>query len=667
MLLTDDGTRTLAVYDVATDQSASLKVRIDIGYSSSITPPVLEARWLGATRLLLASNLQIPPEPSLRSPPTLNTVIAPPMTINEPQPIPQVNLPYATIWPRGYSGFTAIGIDGKSQVNLPGFALRTDFLPRGAEPPFVWDSRRMTTPSAEPGVLYAPAYWGPPGLHPDLARIDTVRDEATAAIKNPGHITEWLISSTGRVVLGINGEGRSCKILARDKSVPGWIEVADLGLSRKQLHFHSLDPDRSLIYASRVSARGRWEPTAYSLQAHRWLEPLVSSERYDIAGPDYRGDYANVDLGRMLFSPKTGNVLAIGFVSDGPRQNAFDERLKEAERQLQATAPGLTSCFVEIDDTEKQVLALAWSDRQPGFFSLINLATHRVTRIADRMPWLNPIDLGEMLPARIKARDGTELDVYVTPPPGPKKAGPLPMVVLLRDHPWQRDIWGFQPLVQFLATRGYVVLQVNHRGSSGYGVGFAEAGYHGVGTLVQDDIADAVRWAVARHLADPQRIGIVGTSFGGYCALMALGRDGDLFRCGVAIDAVTDWWDIFHRDEDDFARRYWFATMGLLPTERSEAQLRALSPLTMIERIHTPLLLVHNESERRSPFRSVRTFAAALKKSGHAPETYFFDTYQANAAVAEETRIAVYTRVVTFLAKHLTPAPTVLSEYGQKN
>jgi dipeptidyl aminopeptidase/acylaminoacyl peptidase len=227
--------------------------------------------------------------------------------------------------------------------------------------------------------------------------------------------------------------------------------------------------------------------------------------------------------------------------------------------------------------------------------------------------------------------------------------------------PWVRDVWNCDLFVQFLANRGYAVLQMNYRGSVGYGQELLLKGKHEIGRGIQNDIEDATRWAIEKGIADPSRIAIVGTSYGGFSALFALGKTPDLYRCGISIAGVTDWPDIIkgmREEEYKLSYDYWVEQLGDPKDDRPF--LESISPVNFADKIVAPVLIVQGKEDRVVPPKQARLMIAALEKAGRTPEKLFLP-YDGHGPTSEKGRVATYTRVESFLREHLGPgvAPTM--------
>lgn len=263
----------------------------------------------------------------------------------------------------------------------------------------------------------------------------------------------------------------------------------------------------------------------------------------------------------------------------------------------------------------KKALIRVYDDRTQGDYYLFDTETHKADFFTAIRHWIDPEQMSERRPIHLAARDGTPLWGYLTLPRGadPKQ---LPLVVNPHGGPfWVRDEWAFDLEPQLLASRGYAVLQVNFRGSGGYGSGFVEAGRKAWGTKMIDDITDAVRWTVAQGYADAHRICIYGGSYGGYAALMSAVREPELYRCVVGYAGVYDLKQFKHDSDitDDAAGRAYFAdAIG-----GSDEEMAAQSPVTYLDRLKAPMLIVHGEEDRRVPFSQATALRKALTAGNH--------------------------------------------------
>jgi dipeptidyl aminopeptidase/acylaminoacyl peptidase len=305
------------------------------------------------------------------------------------------------------------------------------------------------------------------------------------------------------------------------------------------------------------------------------------------------------------------------------------------------------------------VLVYAYSDVDPGTYSLYEPQSQRWKVLGQIRPEINVRQMGNQTMHRFTARDGHNVPVWVTLPrmPAGKKVQSAPAVVLVHGGPYLRGTsFGFDEEAQFLASRGYVVIQPEFRGSEGYGTVHFRAGWKQWGLKMQDDISDSLKFAVSKGWVDPARVCIMGGSYGGYATLMGLAKDPDQYKCGVAFASVSDprnVYDFFWSDETGAGRRY---SLPLLVGDRvkDEAILKAGSPLEQVGRIKAPLLLMHGALDRRVPIDNAERMLSALRAAGKPVEWVRYPD-EGHGFEFDNNRYAHYRRVEAFLAQHLKP------------
>jgi dipeptidyl aminopeptidase/acylaminoacyl peptidase len=349
-------------------------------------------------------------------------------------------------------------------------------------------------------------------------------------------------------------------------------------------------------------------------------------------------------------------LLGIRYIAEGPKQYWFDPALAEIQRQLDVVLSEFSNVVVNFDDSGRNLLVFSCSAKNPGFYSTLNLDTWKMKTVAWKRGWVKDAISAEQYPIALRARDGLELHGFLTLPIGPKQTG-LPALVLVHDGPIERDSWGYTPLVQFLANRGYAVLQVNYRGSSGYGDEFRRGGQGGAVQAMSDDIIDATRWTVERKFIDPHRIAIMGLGFGGYNALGAMVRAPELFRCGVGVDALCDWSSLKDQQRmPQYAGLYDTLSrmLGVNGDAAGEAKLRENSPATRAKDFRGPVLLVHSDDDRWVPISQMDAMKTALKRQKRTVETLKFD-FHAHGYPGGEDGERFMERLEKFLTTNLAP------------
>jgi dipeptidyl aminopeptidase/acylaminoacyl peptidase len=311
----------------------------------------------------------------------------------------------------------------------------------------------------------------------------------------------------------------------------------------------------------------------------------------------------------------------------------------------------------ETDDGSTALVRVS-NDRNPGDYYLFDTRTLKATYGLSNREWLDPDDMNPVAPIEFKARDGLAIHGYLTRPKG-SEGKRLPMVVMPHGGPFGiRDYWGFNEEAQILATAGYAVLQVNFRGSGGYGRDFRYAGARQWGGTMQDDVTDATRWAVGQGIADAGRVCLYGASYGGYASLMGVAKEPALYRCAVGYVGVYDL-PTMHTagDISERASGRNFVNEWIGPRD----QVAAVSPTRLADRIKVPVFLAAGGEDERAPIEHSRMMERALQKAGVPVETLYFDT-EGHGFYLPEHRREFYTKLLAFLSRNLggatvTPPP----------
>jgi dipeptidyl aminopeptidase/acylaminoacyl peptidase len=328
--------------------------------------------------------------------------------------------------------------------------------------------------------------------------------------------------------------------------------------------------------------------------------------------------------------------------------------LARAHRMLRSTFKDASVDFTSETADQSMVVAMVSAPRTPPVFYVVDVNKLKVLQQLPAYPDLRREDLSITDPVELKVRDGVKIRGYLTTPNG-TNGKKLPLVLLVHGGPHGiYDRYAFDPEVQLLASRGYAVLQVNFRGSGGRGREFEHSGYGRWGREMQDDLTDAVKWAIGAGVADRDRVCILGTSYGGYAALTGAFREPELFKCAVGVAGVYDLPLLFEKgDVQEMARdvAYLRAAVG---TDANE--LRQRSPAFNADRIKIPVMLIHGKDDQRAPFEHAQRMRAALQKAGNPPE-WISETGEAHGISNEAHRAEVYEKILAFFAKHIGNAP----------
>lgn len=433
--------------------------------------------------------------------------------------------------------------------------------------------------------------------------------------------------------------------------------------------YGSDDNDNNLLFS--IDAKGLWQPMP-DVQDY-WRPIAFSPDNQQVyayyskaGGPSSlvlgtpRGDEHSVLAGDAFFSTQDvqwrnmpeATPFAVELGDGKPAPVYLGEGTEiDLYKALRQSLPDRALDFVDYSRDGKRVLLRLYSDRDAGGWYLFDRDRNKLERLLLSRPDLRPAMFGERRMVRFKARDGMELGAVVTFPAGAESGTPLPMVLLPHGGPHASgDGWAFDTDAQFLASRGYLVLQVNYRGSQGRGRRFEAAGYRQWGRAIQDDLVDGVRWAVQQHLADPQRVCAYGASFGAYSALMVAAREPGMFRCAAGMAGIYDLRMMYSKGDirqSEFGRNYLQRAIGNDP-----AELAANSPVTLAAKIRVPVLLVHGEKDERAPLAQATAMRAALVQAGNAPD-WMSVPKEGHGFYKEENNVAFYRRLEAFLARNL--------------
>jgi dipeptidyl aminopeptidase/acylaminoacyl peptidase len=308
--------------------------------------------------------------------------------------------------------------------------------------------------------------------------------------------------------------------------------------------------------------------------------------------------------------------------------------------------------FTSFSEDGSKFVFVVSSDRNPGDYYLFDTQHNTIRKLFSVAEGMDRTKLGTRTPMRFTASDGTPLEAILTVPTG-ASMNDLPMVLLPHGGPFDiRDDWFYDNDAQFLASRGYLVLQVNYRGSGGRGPDFVKSGYGKWGTRIQQDLIDAVKWAEAQHYADPKRVCVYGASFGGYSAMMTAIRAPDLFKCAVGYAGIYDLAMMYDKgDIKDNANgiSYLNAAIGKDP-----AVLAANSPDKLADKINVPVLLIHGEDDQRAPFAQAKAMRAALD-AAHKPYEWLTKSGEGHGFYSEQNNVDLYNHLQAFLAKYIGP------------
>lgn len=443
-----------------------------------------------------------------------------------------------------------------------------------------------------------------------LARLNTSTGKLqTLSHAMPEGARQWLLDPKHEPRLLTAYRAGRQKVYWRAATTGPWNEVAD---------FAPLTEPGFVPWF--VDGEGQILVTSYSGGDTRGIykfDPLT--KRVD---PEPVLNLAGFDLdARKVIDTKTGRLVGLHFRADRPMSYWFDADLQRIQQGVDAALPAGRSnrLYCGRCESTRFFVVESSSDRQPGEYFLFDRTTSSLRSLGASRPWINEASQGRRSFHRVATRDGLRMPVYITHPAGAAADQALPAVVLVHGGPWLRgsDL-GWHAEAQFLASRGYRVIEPEFRGSQGYGFRHFKAGWREWGRAMQDDLVDAVQWAAKEHWVDPAKVCVVGASYGGYAALMGPIANPGVYRCAASFAGVTDiqlMYSIGWSDTSEAMRQYSMPVLIGDPDKDAE-RLSAASPLKRVADIKVPVLLAHGGADRRVPIEHARKFSAAARRAG---------------------------------------------------
>jgi dipeptidyl aminopeptidase/acylaminoacyl peptidase len=537
--------------------------------------------------------------------------------------------------------------DGDENYNL--YAVNpNEQPPGGAEVPSarnLTNSERVKTviysgPRAEPDAVYVGLNDRDPAWH-DLYKVKISTGERTLVRQNTERLTDWLFDNKDQLRLATRSTQSGDKEVLRVDADGKFTKVYSCSVFEtcSPIRF---DKDNRRVYM--ISNKGEGVDLARLVL----FDPETGKEETVESDPVRR-----VDLEDATFSKVTDELIFTLYNDDRQRYYFKDKTFAEDYKFLQRKLPNREISFESYTDDQMTWLITAFSDTEPGEKYLFDRRSKKLElqyRIREKLP---REALAEIKPIRYKSSDGLEIPAYLTLPRGlaPKN---LPTIVYPHGGPWQRDRWGYDPLAQFLANRGYAVLSPNFRGSAGYGKKFLDAGNGQWGERMQDDLTWGVKYLIGRGISDPKRVGIMGASYGGYATLAGVTSTPGLYAAAAAVAAPSNLMTLLEAMpaswESERIRLY--RRMGDPTTAEGKAQLVRQSPLTHADQIKTPLLVVQGAKDPRVKKSQADQIVISLRDRGF-PVEYIVAPDEGHGFARPVNRMAMLALAEKFLAKYL--------------
>ena len=488
-------------------------------------------------------------------------------------------------------------------------------------------------------VLISGSPWenGAEGSFNDIYLLD-VNDGSRRQLGNaPFRNANFIADNHGQVRFAVGYDSHAFPVVYyREDNNKPWTLLYQGSTDRSVPVPLDFNRDDSKAYMSCEAAGKADALCAWDVATRKMGEPLWSSP--------------TVEINRLMYTLDEKDVVGVYSDPGAPTAEAFvsgSDAIK-AIGSLSRSMPGESIRIVSSTRDGSKAVVLAYSSMDPGTFYLWDNATGKATALLERASWINPNKMAAMRPVEFKARDGLTIHGYLSMPPGKEEAKHLPLVMFIHGGPFGiRDYWTYDPYVQVLATHGYAVLQVNYRGSGGYGGGFMHAGYHEWGGKMQDDVTDATQWAIQQGITTPGHICIFGGSYGGYAALEGVMKEPDLYRCAIGYVGVYDLSELVTHKDNTTAKNFWHARVGT-----DEQELAAHSPVNQVERLKASIMLIVGGQDQTVPPIHANRLRSALDKRGIGYE-WLYKPNEGHGFYDEKNTAELYQRVTQFLDRNI--------------
>ncbi len=476
----------------------------------------------------------------------------------------------------------------------------------------------------------------------DVYRLNIKTGKLDLYLPNPGNITEWFPDADGKIRLAKSSDGVDETILFRPDDNASFKPII------KNNFKNSVEPvgfsaSKKVFYA--LSNVNRDKMALVQINAENGKEDKVI----------YATDDA--DIQEVSYVKNKGQLEYAAWEDTKPQKHFLNAGIEAIFQNIrQQFNNSMVIKLLDRDTSNTRFIINAYNDRNPGTFYLYNSTEKKLTSLGNINSSIQPDELCAMQPVSFKASDGLLIKGYLTLPLN-KKANNLPVVVMPHNDPWGRNSWGYNAEVQFLANRGYAVFQVNYRGSSGYGTAFHNAGFKQVGGKMQQDITDGVQWLIAQKIANPKKIALMGSGFGGFSALYGVSTHQGMYNCAVVQNGLINFFT-FIKDAPPFFKPYLQMTYEMVGNPETDAtQLRNISPVFHPDKIRVPLLMFQGAKDPRANISELNQFVRELRKRDPQPVTYVLKDNERAFFRSEHNRTEMYTLIEKFLDENMKVKP----------
>ncbi|MCK4662910.1 MAG: S9 family peptidase [Bacteroidales bacterium] len=474
----------------------------------------------------------------------------------------------------------------------------------------------------------------------DPYRLNIETGELTLLAENPGNIMGWITDHNGKLRVAIALNGLETSLLYRETEDKEFKTVLTTDY-KENLEPMFFTFDNKNLYALSNIGRDKNEVVKFDIENGKEIEVIYKNEE--------------VDVSRLHYSRKRKVLTAASYFTDKRYRHFFDTQTEELFKRLEQDLGQYEIGITALSKEEDKYIVRTYSDKTRGAYYLYDKNNDKLEKIHDVSPWLDEDVMADMKPIQYTSRDGLTINGYLTLPKG-KEHKNLPVVINPHGGPWARDYWGFRPEIQFLANRGFAVLQMNFRGSTGYGKEFWKASFRQWGLTMQDDITDGVNWLIEQGIADKNRIAIYGASYGGYATLAGLAFTPDLYACGVDYVGVANLFTFMNTMPP-----YWEPLRPMVYEQvghpvKDSIQFVETSPVFHADKIKVPLFVAQGANDPRVVKSESDQMVEAMKKRGLEIE-YMVKDNEGHGFRNEENRFDFYEAMEKFLLKHIGDKP----------
>jgi dipeptidyl aminopeptidase/acylaminoacyl peptidase len=478
----------------------------------------------------------------------------------------------------------------------------------------------------------------------DVKKMNILNGRLRTVELNPGNIGGWLTNEAGDVIGAVSFAEGKRQVLYRKPGQEEWTKMVEFEEANGGFTPAWISDDGDRMYVrSNVTPEGEIRDKAaiyeYDLEANA-IGKLIF-------------EHPKVDVGGVWASDVKEDIIAVTYNDEKPGRFFIDDEWQAIIKSIEAAFPDRIVSPSSITEDEMQMVITVWDSRNPAAYYLFDRDSKSMEELAIAYDWLDPDSLGEMQPVAIEARDGMILPAFLTLPPATDGKN-LPLVVNPHGGPRARDSWGFNPEVQLMANRGYAVLQVNFRGSTGYGQAFDKAGWGKWGAEMQNDITDAVLWAIEQDIADPERVCIYGGSYGGYAAMAGLTFTPELYKCGINYVGVTDINLLFETMPASWKllKAEMKRTIGDPDDEEAARLMADRSPVNHVDKIRAPLLMGYGKQDPRVVLEHALKLEKELKRY-EVDYELIIEEKEGHGFRKFENQVEWYTKLIEFLDANL--------------